>query len=133
MHSSVIFGGKMWIIGGGIYDTSYPSNTVRDYGDVWASSDGENWERIIENPGWQARRFHSSAVYDDKIWIISGYHLGNRNDVWCSKNGRDWIEVENEPVWPPRHEPMCLVHDERLWMMGGFGERLFNDIWASEG
>lgn len=130
MHGSVVFNDKIWIIGGGIYNTAYPNNTVADYGDVWNSSDGEKWELAVSTAEWITRRFHSSVVYDGKIWIIAGYHYGNRNDVWSSSDGKCWQEVQIDPKWAIRHEPMCLVFDDRLWMMGGCGDRLYNDIWT---
>lgn len=131
MHTSVVFDDKMWVIGGGVYNEAYPSNTVIDYNDVWCSSDGVEWCRVTESADWTARRFHCSVVYRDKIWVIAGYHYGNRNDVWCSSDGRIWHEVEGTR-WPRRHAPVCLVYKDKLWLLGGFGDILYNDVWAYE-
>jgi len=129
MHTSVVFDDKIWVIGGGVYNEAYPNNTVVDYNDVWCSSDGVEWHRVVETAKWMARRFHCSVVYDDKIWVVAGYHHGNRNDVWYSVDGRIWHEIEGTP-WPVRHAPACLVYRGGIWLLGGFGEVLYNDVWV---
>jgi len=132
MHTSVVFDDAMWVFGGGVYDPSYPKNTVIDYSDVWRSEDGVEWRRLTEDAGWLPRRFHCSIVYEDKIWLLAGYHYGNLNDVWCSDNGEDWIKVYEGAPWARRHAPACIVFNDLMWLMGGFGDVLFNDIWVYE-
>lgn len=135
MHACLVYGKWMWVLGGGIYDDRHPFNTIADYSDVWRSADGVNWELVTAEAGWVARRFHCAAVFADggyhKMWVLGGYHQGNRNDVWSSRDGRTW--TEEQTAWPVRHEPGCLVFGERLWIIGGFGETLYNDVWAGSG
>src|SRR5438093_147353 len=76
------------------------------------------------------RRFHSSVVYDDKLWVIAGYHHGNRNDVWHSSDGSIWHDAHSEAHWAVRHAPACLTFDGRLWLMGGYGDTLYHDVWT---
>lgn len=130
MHSTVVFDDKLWVMGGGIYHTAHPFNTVRDYSDVWRSEDGVHWTQATDAAGWTARRFHSSVVYQNRMWVIAGYHRGNRNDVWCSHDGVHWREVTSDSLWPIRHEPSCLVFQDRLWLLGGYGDQLYDDVWA---
>jgi N-acetylneuraminic acid mutarotase len=127
MHAMVVFDGMMWVMGGGIYNHNYPLNTVADYGDVWCSDDGDRWAKVAST-AWPARRFHASAVYDGKLWVLGGFARGNRNDVWCSNNGSTWSQ--HQAPWPIRHESGCLVHDGKLWIFGGYGDTLYNDVWA---
>ena len=121
MQTSVVFDGKMWLMGGGVYNTNYPYNTVVNHNDVWCTTDGKSWEMVAVAAAWQERRFHASAVYDDKMWIIGGHTHGNRNDVWFSSDGANWVEAKGDPIWPIRHAPVCLdlpgqtVGDRRLW------------------
>lgn len=130
MHSSVVFDGRMWVIGGGVYDESYYKNTAVDHDDVWYSTDGKNWTEATGRAGWPARRFHRSVVYDGKMWVIGGHHRGNRNDVWSSSDGENWSKMTSGAAWSVRHEPACLVFRDKLWLLGGFGQVLYNDIWT---
>ena len=129
MLQSVVFNDKMWVIGGGIYNTTYPQNVEANFNDVWSTTDGINWVKEADAP-WAARRFHASLVYDDKMWVIAGFgDNGNRNDVWFSADGVTW-ELAGETPWAIRHETMSLVFNDSLYMMGGFGNVLYNDVWT---
>src|SRR5262249_41899351 len=108
----------------------YRHNTVIDHADVWWSADGKAWKRATRAARWTPRRFHGSVVYDGRMWVLGGYHRGNRNDVWHSRDGTTWHEVKSNSVWPARHEPACLVFAGRLWVLGGFGQELYNDVWT---
>ena len=130
MQTSVVFDGKMWLMGGGVYNTNYPNNTVVNHNDVWCTTDGKTWEMVAVAAAWQERRFHASAVYDDKMWIIGGHTHGNRNDVWFSADGANWVEAVGDPIWPIRHAPVCLTYRDKLWLIGGFGDTLYNDVWS---
>jgi len=130
MHGTVVFGGGIWILGGGVYNTAWPFNTCADFGDVWSSRKRSAWRPVTHSAKWGPRRFHSSVVYDGMIWVIAGYRKGNLGDCWHSPNGKDWYLAQSAAEWAPRHEPMCLVHRDRLWLMGGFGGTLYNDIWV---
>ena len=129
MQTSVVFDGKMWVIGGGVYDESVYANSPINFQDVWCSTDGVDWQEITGGAAWPPRRFHRSVVFDDRIWVIGGSHYGNRRDVWHSTDGADW-QREGEAEWSVRHEPGALVFDDRIWIIGGFGKTLYNDVWS---
>lgn len=135
MHTCLVWGDRMLVLGGGVYHDAHPFNTIADYGDVWRSRDGKEWEQVTPAAPWVERRFHCGAVFADggyhKMWVLGGYHQGNRNDVWSSRNGRHW--QESQAPWPVRHEPGCLVFQDRLWIIGGYGDTLYNDVWAGRG
>lgn len=86
-HTSVVFDGKMWVIGG--------SNSGDTYSDVWYSTDGESWTQATSDAGWGPRFGHTSVVFDGKIWVIGGYvdDVGIVNDVWSSPDGVTWTQV----------------------------------------
>ncbi len=82
----------------------------------------------MEEAPWHPRQYHEVAVYDDRLWVLEGYHKesGNRNDVWHSGNGVDWQEVSDTP-WAPRHAASVFVFDDVLWMVTG--NNMESDVW----
>jgi hypothetical protein len=124
---SAVFKGRVWVLGGGTYDT--PKVKSRNfYNDVWSTSDGVAWTRHVEQAPWHPRQYHEVAVYDDRLWVMEGYHAngGNRNDVWYCADGVNWYEVPKTP-WRPRHAASVYVHDGALWMVAG--NNMQSDVW----
>jgi lysophospholipase L1-like esterase len=124
---SAVFQGRIWILGGGTYDT--PKSPARNfYNDVWSSPDGVHWTRHLEHAPWHPRQYHDAAVFDDKLWVLEGYHQqgGNRNDVWHSSDGVNWHELVGTP-WKPRHAASIFVFDGALWMVAG--NNMQQDVW----
>jgi len=124
---SVVFRDRIWILGGGTYDT--PDTPIRKfYNDVWSSPDGVHWERHLEHAPWAARQYHDVAVFDGRMWVLEGYGQpgGNRRDVWFSTDGVVWREVPDTP-WAPRHAASVFVHDDALWIVAGNNMR--PDVW----
>lgn len=135
---SAVHDGRMWILGGGTYDTP-KIRSRRFYNDVWSSSDGVDWEPHTGAAPWAPRQYHDVAVWDGKLWVMEGcYHEAairsmdeatgswNRNDVWYSADGVDWHEVPDTP-WAPRHAASAFVYDDALWMVAG--NNMFPDVW----
>lgn len=127
---SVVFKDRIWILGGGTYDTPKVPDR-KFYNDVWSSADGVNWEQHIEHAPWHPRQYHDVAVFDDKMWVLEGWHKDgrNRNDVWYSADGANWHEVPGTP-WKPRHAASVFVHDGALWMVAG--NNMESDVWKLE-
>lgn len=122
---SVIFKDRMWVLGGGTYDT--PQHPQRKfYNDVWSSPDGVNWQRHAEHAPWKARQYHEVAVFDDKMWVLEGWNQTNRNDVWYSSDGATWHELPNTP-WKPRHAASVFVTRDALWIVAG--NNMESDVW----
>jgi len=131
---ATVMNGRIWLLGGGTYDT--PDHPVRQYyNDVWSTADGVNWECHTEDAQWHRRQYHDVAVFDDRLWVMEGYHIehgvgilnrGNRKDVWYSSDGVDWHEVSETP-WPPRHAASLFAHQGALWMVTG--NNMDSDIW----
>ena len=124
---SAVMNGRIWILGGGTYDT--PTTPTRKfYNDVWSSADGVHWTQHTSSAPWHPRQYHDVAVWDDKLWVMEGYHQngGNRKDVWYSSNGSDWTELPETP-WAPRHAASLVVHDGNLWMIAG--NNMQPDVW----
>jgi hypothetical protein len=125
---SAVFGDRMWILGGGRYDT--PSTPARGFhNDVWSSEDGRSWRCHAREAPWTARQYHDVAVFDDRLWVLEGWNRSNRNDVWHSADGSSWQELEGTP-WAPRHAASVFVHDGALWMVAG--NNMESDVWKLE-
>lgn len=131
---NVVFKDRMWILGGGTYDT--PTTPKRNYyNDVWSSSDGVNWKRHTKAAPWKPRQYHDVAVFDGNMWVTQGFYAnvagdidatGNRKDVWYSADGVNWREVPNTP-WKPRHASSLFVYNNALWMVAG--NNMEKDVW----
>lgn len=124
---NAVFKDRIWILGGGTYDT--PKKPDRKfYNDVWSSADGAKWERHTVAAPWKPRQYHDVAVFDDRLWVLEGYHNdgGNKNDAWHSADGVKWMEIPNTP-WAPRHAASVFVHDNALWMVAG--NNMTSDVW----
>jgi hypothetical protein len=125
---SAVLNGRMWIVGGGTYDT--PGAPVRAYhNDVWSTADGINWECQTRSAPWARRQMHDVAVFDGKLWVMEGWNEhggGNQKDVWYSPDGVDWHEVPDTP-WQPRHAASVFVYDDALWLVAG--NNMKSDVW----
>ncbi len=147
-HSLLVYNDKLWLLGGGALGTSYFPFVAQN--DIWCSSDGIHWERIIAHAPWPARIWGSTIVYRDRMWIMGGYqaapesrHIG---DMWYSADGEEWLPFEQHAscwnnssggvplsvptaMWEDRHEASALVYDDALYLMGGMIWPLKNDVW----
>jgi dihydrofolate reductase len=123
-HSSVVFDGKIWVIGG--------TDGTNYFNDVWSSSDGITWTRATASAGFSTRFAHSSVVFDGKIWVIGGYDGASRfNDVWSSSDGITWTRATASAGFSTRFAHSSVVFDGKIWVIGGFdGTNYFKDVWA---
>lgn len=124
---SAVFKGRIWILGGGTYDT--PTTPTRKFhNDVWSTKDGITWERHVVSAPWEPRQYHDVAVFDDRLWVLEGWNQTSRNrkDVWFSADGVNWHEVPNTP-WATRHAASVFVYQDGLWMVAG--NNMTPDAW----
>ena len=82
---------------------------------------------------WSARSSHSSAVFQDKLWMLGGTDGTNRfNDVWSSSDGVTWEEATASAGWSGRYFHSSVVFNNKLWVIGGFdGSNGLGDVWSS--
>jgi hypothetical protein len=123
-HSSVVFDGKIWVIGG--------TDGTNYFNDVWSSSDGITWTRATASAGFSTRFAHSSVVFDGKIWVIGGTDGTNYfKDVWSSSDGITWTQATASAGFSTRRSHSSVVFDGKIWVIGGFdGTNYFKDVWA---
>ncbi len=117
--------GRMWLLGGGTYDT--PATPQRlFYNDVWSSADGVEWTRHTDSAAWHPRQYHEVAAWDGRLWVLEGWNGSNRNDVFYSDDGVHWQQLPGTP-WAPRHAASVYVHDDALWVVAG--NNMTSDVW----
>ncbi len=90
---------------------------------------------ITTAAGFTPRSRHSTAVFDDRLWLIGGRTgaLDFSNEVWSSEDGEDWVLRANNPGFSERWGHTTVVFDNKLWVIAGFQDFSFvNDVWYSE-
>jgi hypothetical protein len=126
-HTSLVFKGRMWVLGG-----QGRNNRLND---VWSSTNGAFWTRVKpDNTSyWSRRSEHTSLVFNNKMWVIGGYDGSRRlNDVWSSTNGSTWTRLTSSANWPAREGHTSLVFDNKMWVLGGTpSSSNRNDVWFS--
>jgi hypothetical protein len=142
----VSFKGALFLIGG-------DANQGHHQSDIWRSTDGRSWVRVLEKAPWGPRALHISFVFQDAIYVLGGQTMPKfaskesvsevyYNDVWRSSDGRNWEQIAlASPVWTPRGATGGdgFVFNGRIFLVGGFvydgrvnKERYFlADIWSS--
>jgi len=131
----VVFNGAMYLIGGGIMGDATTHTRIALYNDVWRSTDGKNWQRLLARAPWEGRFYHSVVVYNDYIYVIAGDSGPLRNDVWKSKDGINWEQVKHS-FWRGRHAQATAVFQGKLFMTGGnLGGTIgyTNEVWVLGG
>jgi leucine-zipper-like transcriptional regulator 1 len=126
-HSSIVFNGAMWVIGG---------NDGNNRNDVWYSSDGIIWTRTTADAGWSGRSSHCSILFDNKMWVMGGKSAEDLNDVWYSSDGVTWTQATAAAPWRSRHAQRCACFDNKMWVVGGTAgymsnETCMTDVWYS--
>ncbi len=129
--AAVSFVGKMWVFGG--VQNYFQGSVCDQKNDVWSSTDGKNWQMVLESAPWVPRAFHQVVVFQDKMWVLGGGNYLPKykafNDVWCSADGLEWTQVSTDCSWAPRLWFSALVYRDCLWVLGGWSKEPFHD-WA---
>jgi hypothetical protein len=74
--STVVYRDYMWVLGG------WSNNPSKNWGDVWYSKTGSNWQQLKSDVIWKARHEHSAYVFHDRIWVAGGHAQPLSNEVW---------------------------------------------------
>ena len=94
-------------------------------------SSGSTWVEATDAPGWSARNRHTSAVFDNKLWVLGGYDGSSEDDVWYSEDGATWTQATATAGWSARHNHTSVVFDDKLWVIGGYDGDYEDDVWHS--
>lgn len=132
----VSYAGKLWLMGGSTAGANTPPEkgypTWTTHNDVWCSTDGSNWTRVVEHAPWPPRTWFVSKEYAGEVWIAGGYdnvNSQNLGDVWHTRDGKTWESFPMEGAFSPRHEPTLYVFDGSLWVVAGNAWPVKNDVW----
>jgi hypothetical protein len=112
-----VFNNRIWILGGGRYDT--PTKPREYYNDVWSSADGIHWDLHTADAPWHPRQYHSVVTFDNRLWVIEGYRQPQEmNDVWYSDDGENWYSLPFVP-FNPRHASSVFSFNNEMWYVSG--------------
>lgn len=127
---SVVFQGRLWVIGGGSYATTNPdcANTATNEVWSWDGIDGHEWVRATASAPWLPRLYHNVFVFNNQMWVMAGVHNDKHGaemlcDVWSSPDGMNWSSVSNPAPWAGRHAASVWVYNGAVYMEGGTGLR----------
>lgn len=81
------------------------------YSDVYSSSDGVSWTRLVANAPWVARTNFGFFYLNNTLFVIGGLLLDQfakaTSDLWSSPDGITWTRASTNPfamsasgVWP---------------------------------
>lgn len=132
---AAVFNDRMWILGG--IENYYFGDDRSLKNDVWCSTDGLRWERVLSQAPWSPRAFHQAVVHDGRLWVMGGgnYVPDYRafNDVWCTQDGVQWTQVTAAAPWEARLWFSSVSHRGRMWVIGGWSKERDNygDVWYS--
>lgn len=140
LSMSLAFADKLWLMGGW-FNGRLPDGEAGN--EVWASSDGSDWEQMTPAAGWSPRLGAGAVVFKNRMWILGGlenYYSGTgknlRNDVWSSPDGVRWHQQCAEAPWSPRAFHQAVVFEDKIWVLGGGNYvpeyRASSDVWSSE-
>jgi len=129
-HSVVVFKNQLWLFGG---ETSVDEHKAPDefVNDVWTSSDGMRWTKVLDEAPWAVRGNPRLIVFKDKLWLVGGQ---GHSDVWNSSDGKSWKKVAEESPWKDRYDYGLMSLDNLMWVYGGRESNprnAYNDVWFS--
>jgi len=120
------FNNKLWVIGG-------EDNDGNALGDIWSSNDGENWTLEVNSADFGNIQFHSTVVFNDKMYVIFGNNTTNKTEVWSTSNGTSWTQntANAADAFFGRGGHKSLVFNNAIYVIGGEATTKLNDVWKS--
>ena len=89
---------------------------------LFAQQGSMDWTQATTSAGWSARQWHTSVVFDNKIWVIGGCENSSsyKNDVWYSTDGVNWTQATANAGWSARYGHTSVVFNNKIWVIGGY-------------
>lgn len=115
-YGAIVFGGKIWIMGG--YDGK------NYYNDIWNSADGVRWTRVSEHAAWSPRNAGVLVEFKNRIWMLGGgvidgekeINPNSYREIWSSADGANWTLLAAKAEISALGTP--IVFDDKLWLVG---------------
>jgi len=91
------------------------------------------WTQVLNSIPWGSTGYHSTVIFNNKIWILGGYQGPYRsNNIWSSSDGVNWNQVITSNCWSPRIGHISFVFNNKIWVLGGYDATGYlNDVWSS--
>ncbi|HEX6860205.1 MAG TPA: kelch repeat-containing protein [Caulobacteraceae bacterium] len=128
-YTVISFKGSIWLIGG--------DDGQHLYNDVWRSTDGLTWTRVLSNAPWTPRSGAQAFVYKNRLWLIGGADAdGLTNDVWFTTDGASWVQVTDHIADEKPFGYTPVIYDNKIWLVGvdggegGDGEMMVSEDGA---
>jgi len=86
---------------------------------------------VTSNADFPVRNYHTTTVFDNKMWVIGGYDGDERGDVWHSTDGNIWTRATTNAAFSERRYHATAVFDNKMWVIGGHDGSHKNDVWYS--
>lgn len=121
------FNGRVWRVGGGVYDDDTPGDNTYDKR-VYSADirDLTKWVRETDLPFTTGSQYMGVAVWDGKIWVHSGYNgSANTNEIaYIDKNGSNrlyynYIDNLTAGTLSVTHAPAFGVFRDKLYRILG--------------
>ncbi|MCR9142215.1 MAG: hypothetical protein NXI24_08180 [bacterium] len=125
-HASVVFDGRMWVIGGQTrLLTTSNAGTVTQAESVLASTDGITWTNVA--PGCtQCPTEGEAFVFQGKLWMLEPSNGVANSRIFSTSDGVTWaVQNTNARIFART----SLVFQNRMWAIGGLG--LNQPVWSS--
>ena len=90
------------------------------------------WTQATASAPWAGRGSHTTAVFNNKLWVIGGYSYGYKNDVWSSSDGVNWNQATGSAPWSGRYGHTTAVFNNKLWVIGGYDRNQKDDAWVGQ-
>jgi hypothetical protein len=130
-HAAVVFGTRMYVVGGG--------SGVTKTNAVYSTTDGTSWSLVLADSAspppsqFPQRANHAVAAHAGKLWCMAGQDAGNTylQDIWSSLDGSTWAKLVPvpDPAWSPRYKLAACSTDTTLYVLGGFW---YDGSWHNE-
>lgn len=122
-----VFNGKIWRIGN-FSDTN-----------IYSSVNGVDWTLESENAPFGQRLYHTTTVWDNKVWLFGGSDYATNqftelSDAWYSEDGITWNLAANDAGYTPVASATSLTFNDKIWILGGGtgyqGYVVYNQVWS---
>jgi hypothetical protein len=120
--ATTVFGGKIWLFGGSAWSQPGEADGLRS--DIWNTSDGANWNKVLAMGGYPASQDLSVLVYNNKLWMFTRMYPVASDltitdfQVWTSNDGLAWQKTAEKIPSMPYSKFTAEVFDGKMWILG---------------
>ncbi|HUO58280.1 MAG TPA: protease pro-enzyme activation domain-containing protein [bacterium] len=112
-HSSVVFNGQMYVLGG----LTTPGTSATALNDVWYTPNGKDWYPSLPSYSGQifTPRYNAQAVVcGNALWVIGGTGTNGSalHDTWVSQDGANWTQVNTSNPFTGAY---CASYHGDVW------------------